>query len=316
SITTVLSPFANAASPVANADTSGNPLLPSRAGVRSWRTDTGPSPANARPPRADAGPPRADAPPPRADAPPPRADAPPPRADAPPPRADARPSRAKQGAFSSRTRALFVGARVVSCRAALLGQSSAAFRHKHRGHCSAPGCWVSRGFTRCAPARRPLWMTARRSIRAQTLWPDLSKRARSVGRCPTTDTDPDAVSNRGGRMNAQLRRRLEMAVRVRDFLRAHQMDGVGEGLGLAKLEELLERAENLATQQRTGVAVVRSATKQRQEIRRGLQPKILGYLSVVGAVAASRNAELAEQFQMPPSNATHQALLTMGRAIL
>lgn len=117
-------------------------------------------------------------------------------------------------------------------------------------------------------------------------------------------------------MNAQLRRRLEMAARVRDFLRAHQMDGVGQGLGLAKLEELLQRAENLATQQRTGVAVVRSATKQRQEIRRALQPKILGYLSVVGAVAATQNAELAEQFRMPPSNATHQALLTMSRAIL
>ena len=117
-------------------------------------------------------------------------------------------------------------------------------------------------------------------------------------------------------MNALLRRRLEMAARVRDFLRAHQMDGVGQGLGLAKLEELLERAENLATQQRTGVAVVRSATKQRQEIRSALQPKILGYLSVVGAVAATQNAELAEQFRMPPPNATHQSLLTMSRAIL
>ncbi len=117
-------------------------------------------------------------------------------------------------------------------------------------------------------------------------------------------------------MNALLRRRLEMAARVRDFLRAHQMDGVGQGLGLAKLEELLERAENLATQQRTGVAVVRSATKQRQEIRRALQSKILGYLSVVGVVAATQNAELAEQFRMPPPNATHQALLTMSRAIL
>ena len=117
-------------------------------------------------------------------------------------------------------------------------------------------------------------------------------------------------------MNALVRRRLEMAARVRDFLRAHQMDGVGQGLGLAKLEALLERAENLATQQRSGVAVERSAAKQRQEIRRGLQPKILGYLSVVGAVAATQNAELAEQFRMPAPNATHQALLTMSRAIL
>ena len=39
-------------------------------------------------------------------------------------------------------------------------------------------------------------------------------------------------------MRAQLRRRLEMAERVRDFLRAHQTDGVGQGLGLAKLGRL------------------------------------------------------------------------------
>jgi len=117
-------------------------------------------------------------------------------------------------------------------------------------------------------------------------------------------------------MNAQLRRRLEMAARVRDFLRAHQLEGVGQGLGLAKLEELLERAENLATQQRTGLAAFRAAVKERQEIRRTLQPKILGYLGVVGAVAATQNVGLAEQFRMRPANATHQALLTMSRAIL
>src|SRR5437867_12753174 len=93
----------------------------------------------------------------------------------------------------------------------------------------------------------------------------------------------------GGCMNAQLRRRLEMAARARDFLRAHQMDGVGQDLGLTKLEQLLEHAENLATQQRVGVAVERSAVKQRQELRRALQPRILGYLSAVGAVVGTQN---------------------------
>src|SRR5260370_1752658 len=120
----------------------------------------------------------------------------------------------------------------------------------------------------------------------------------------------------GGCMNAQLRRRLEMAARARDFLRAHQMDGVGQDRGLTKLEQLLEHAESLATQQRTGVAVERSAVKQRQELRRALQPRILGYLSAVGAVVGTPNAELAEQFRMPPANTTHQGLLTISRALL
>src|ERR1041385_4569901 len=70
----------------------------------------------------------------------------------------------------------------------------------------------------------------------------------------------------GGRMNAQLRRRLEMAGRGREFLRAHKTDGVGEGLGLAKLEELLQRAEVLAAQQRAGLVATRSATNRRSDL--------------------------------------------------
>ena len=117
-------------------------------------------------------------------------------------------------------------------------------------------------------------------------------------------------------MRAQLRRRLEMAERVRDFLRAHQTDGVGQGLGLAKLEELLQRAQVLAGQQRVGVAMTRQATKQRDEVRRALQGKILRYVRVVGKVAAKQKGELANQFPLPPGNASQQALLTAARATL
>ncbi len=117
-------------------------------------------------------------------------------------------------------------------------------------------------------------------------------------------------------MNAQLRRRLEMAGRVREFLRAHKTDGVGEGLGLAKLEELLQRAEVLASQQRAGVVATRSATNRRRNLRRALQSKLLLYLRAVGAVAAKENAALAVQFQVPPSNASQQALVTMVREML
>jgi hypothetical protein len=117
-------------------------------------------------------------------------------------------------------------------------------------------------------------------------------------------------------MNKVLRRRLEMAERVRDFLRAHQTDGVGQGLGLAKLEALLVRAQALAAQQRIGVAMSRRATKQRNEVRRELQGKILKYLRVVGRVAAKQNGELANQFPLPAANSTTEALLTAARATL
>ena len=117
-------------------------------------------------------------------------------------------------------------------------------------------------------------------------------------------------------MRAQLRRRLEMAERVRDFLRTHQTNGVGQGLGLAKLEELVEQAKVLAGQQQIGVTVSRQATKHRKDVRRALQSKILRYLRVVGKVAAKQNGELANRFPLPPGNATQQALLTAARATL
>jgi len=94
------------------------------------------------------------------------------------------------------------------------------------------------------------------------------------------------------------------------------MDGVGEGLGLAKLEELVQRAEVLASQQRAGLVATRSTSKHRKTLRRALQSKLLLYLRAVGVVAAKENAELAMQFQVPPSNASNQALLTMARGML
>ena len=116
-------------------------------------------------------------------------------------------------------------------------------------------------------------------------------------------------------MNAVVRRRLEMAARVRDFLRTHKTDGVGEGLGLAKLEELIARAEGLAAQQRGGQVARKAATMQRAEIRELLQTKLLRFLVAVGAVAARGNVEFAAHFRRP-TKASHQAFLTAARGML
>ena len=117
-------------------------------------------------------------------------------------------------------------------------------------------------------------------------------------------------------MNAQLRRRLEMAGRVREFLRAHKTDGVGEGLGLAKLEELIARADALDAQQRAGVVATRSSTKHREGLRRALQSKLLLYLRALGGLGDPEHGDVAVQFQVPPSNASQQALLTTTREML
>jgi len=116
-------------------------------------------------------------------------------------------------------------------------------------------------------------------------------------------------------MDARLRRRLEMAVRVRDFLRAHRTDGVAEGAALARLEELVQRAQVLAAQQRAGIVATRAATEMRAEVRRALRSKLLLYLSAVGGVAASENLELAAQFRLPRVG-PNQAFVTMARGML
>ena len=116
-------------------------------------------------------------------------------------------------------------------------------------------------------------------------------------------------------MNAVVRRRLDMAARVRDFLRTHKTDGVGEGLGLAKLEDLITRAETLAAQQRSGLVVTRAATLQRAEIRELLKTKLLKYLRAVGVVAARGNVEFAAHFRLP-AKSNHQAFLTAARQML
>lgn len=107
-----------------------------------------------------------------------------------------------------------------------------------------------------------------------------------------------------------------MATRVRDFLRAHQTDGMPEGTVLSHLEELIERFDTLAAQQRDGVVVSRAAVQQRAGVRRALQGKMLRCLAALGAAAGKENVELAAQFRLPRIRVTNHAFLTMARGML
>src|SRR5256885_5191228 len=97
-------------------------------------------------------------------------------------------------------------------------------------------------------------------------------------------------------MDARLRRRLEMAVRVRDFLRAHRTDGVAEGAALARLEELIQRAEGLSAQQRAGIVSARAPPEMRAQIRRAPRRQPLLYLSAVGGRGGEEEPGARRQF--------------------
>src|SRR3989442_10104953 len=101
-------------------------------------------------------------------------------------------------------------------------------------------------------------------------------------------------------MNAVLRRRLERAARVRDFIRAHKTDGAGEGTALARLEELLQRAEALAAQQRAGVVATRSATLQRRVLLHTLHTKLPTHFGAAASFGAEGENQLAPPVPLPP----------------
>lgn len=117
-------------------------------------------------------------------------------------------------------------------------------------------------------------------------------------------------------MRSEMRRRLEMAARVRDFLRVHQTEVQGEASALTRLEELLQRAQTLEAQQQNGFVATHAAAVKRDELRRTLQRTLLKFLAGVATVAAKANTDLLIQVRLPRHAASNQAFLSAARRIL
>lgn len=106
-----------------------------------------------------------------------------------------------------------------------------------------------------------------------------------------------------------------MAAQAREFLRAHRTEVASEAMALTRLEELLQRAESLASQHRARVVASRSATVEREDLRRKIQ-KLLRFLVMIGAVAAKQDPDLAVQFRLPGLGASNHSFLTAARGML
>lgn len=117
-------------------------------------------------------------------------------------------------------------------------------------------------------------------------------------------------------MNHVVRRKLEMAARVREFCRAHPSTDPGYELVLGRLEERLARAQAIAAKQVAGRAAARAARAHREELRRVVHSQLLRYLVAVGSVAAKTRSELAERFRLPDSRASNQAFVSFVKALL
>jgi hypothetical protein len=117
-------------------------------------------------------------------------------------------------------------------------------------------------------------------------------------------------------MNRIVRRRLEMAVRARDFSRAHPSTDANYAAVLGQLEEHITRMGALAKQQQEGVVTAHASTVHRKALRRRLHHELLRHLMTVADVAAAGQPGLAERYEMPKGHETNETFRTLARRLL
>jgi hypothetical protein len=115
-------------------------------------------------------------------------------------------------------------------------------------------------------------------------------------------------------MHIDIRRKLEMAGRVRDFCRTHPGHTPGHAAAIQRLEQLLARAEALAQQQVAGRLAVSSAVMNKEEYRQEIHDTI-GLLAMLALVAAQEEPGLAGGITRPRPKLSHRAYLTRARVV-
>ena len=111
-------------------------------------------------------------------------------------------------------------------------------------------------------------------------------------------------------MNTAVRLKVDMAVRVRHFLRANPFSAPKAEAVAAKFEERLARAETLLQQQGDGRDLARTSRAARSGLRQRLRNSPLRHLARIAAAAAAVKPELAELFKLPGASLSEQDFRT------
>jgi hypothetical protein len=114
-------------------------------------------------------------------------------------------------------------------------------------------------------------------------------------------------------MHINIRRKLDMAGRVRDFCRMHPGQNPGHTAAIQRLEELVARAEALAQQQVAGRLAVGGAVMNKERLRQEIH-ETLGLLLSLSHVAAREEPDLAV-IARPRTKLSHLAYLTKARVL-
>jgi hypothetical protein len=114
-------------------------------------------------------------------------------------------------------------------------------------------------------------------------------------------------------MHLSVRRRLDMARRVREFCRTHPApNNPGYTAAVTRLVERLARAEALDEQQLAGRIAVSGAVLTKEQLREEIYGT-LGLLAGLAKPAAKEEPELAVGFARPRTNLSNQGFLTRAR---
>ncbi|MDX2058106.1 MAG: hypothetical protein SFV24_09920 [Gemmatimonadales bacterium] len=117
-------------------------------------------------------------------------------------------------------------------------------------------------------------------------------------------------------MQRNIGSKLEMAVRVRGFVRAHPFsDPTHAALGV-RLEEAVSKAQALAVREQTGRLDAGAAVRHRRELRRYLQRELIRYVSRVGRVASKDHPELIGRFVAPRAQMRNATFLARAWDLL
>jgi hypothetical protein len=93
--------------------------------------------------------------------------------------------------------------------------------------------------------------------------------------------------------------RLNMGRRALEFSQAHLSSSPGYATALKQLEDELARSKQLINEQREGLAQVRTATIEKERLKRAIRRSHLVHLAGVAQRAAAEDAELAQKFDLP-----------------
>ena len=114
---------------------------------------------------------------------------------------------------------------------------------------------------------------------------------------------------------ATTRRKLNMGTRVLEFSRQYPDPSPAYAAAAARLQERLDRADELARQQNDGRTEVRVATGRKRELRRLMLRAHLDHLASVARVASSEEPEILQKFLFPSDATTYQAFQTAASGI-